>query len=196
MTSDRLASLLNFSLEGQLLVAAPSWESQLFGRSVCLVVHHDRDGAVGVFLNRCVQFDTGQLWQHLTGQSLKAQQTAIHFGGPQSGPVVAVHNREDLAEYTSGDGVYFAAQIPHLQQLLKLASGDTELKIIVGQADWAAGELDQQFAAGKWLPLPVMPKIVFAQGARMWGQAMREVGNRFVASITGAHGQPLDLLSN
>ena len=196
MTANRLATPSDFSLEGHLLVAAPAWESKLFNRSVCLVVHHSPEGAVGVFLNRCVDFDTGVLWQQLTGSGALSKHAAIHFGGPQSGPVVAVHNRADLAEYTSGEGVYFAAQLPHLQQLLKLSDNAAELKIIVGQADWPAGELDEQFRAGHWLPLPVLPKLVFADGSRMWAQAIREVGNRVVASMTGAHGQPHDILSN
>jgi putative AlgH/UPF0301 family transcriptional regulator len=66
----------------------------------------------------------------------------------------------------------------------------------VGQADWGAGQLDQQFSEGRWLPLPVSAKLVFADHQQMWPKAIREVGNRYVAGIAGAHGQPDDILSN
>ncbi len=196
MPKNRLPPQAHFSLAGQLLVAAPHWNDKLYGQAVCLIVRHDPQGAVGVFLNRSMEFDTKVLWQHLAGEQLPPAKAAIHFGGPQSGPVVALHNRADLAEFTSGEGVYFAAQLPHLQQLIESSSGSAELKIIVGQADWSAGELEGEFLEGKWLPLPVSARLVFTEGQAMWHRAMREIGNRFVATISGAHGQPADLLSN
>ena len=216
MMANRFAAPLNFSLEGQLLVANPTWNNQLFGRSVCLVVHHSPQGAVGIFLNRAMNLDATVLWQQVAGSEIQksdaekvdaqhqksnspnaeAQHRSLHFGGPKSGPVVALHNRAELAEFRSADGVYLAAQLSHLEQLLKLPEQDAQLKIIVGQADWPPGLLDNQFAAGNWLPLPVLPKLVFADSPSMWAQALREVGHRFVVGITGAHGQPGDLLAN
>jgi putative transcriptional regulator len=215
MASNRISPQLSFSLEGQLLVASPSWDNHLFRRAVCLVVHHSAAGAVGIFLNRSMELDAKFLWQQISGQNFQAdhsglqvagdlqpmgkgsgKQRVLHFGGPKSGPVVAVHNRQDLAEFCSAEGVYFAAHVSHLDELLRLPDGDAQLKIIVGQADWPAGALDAQFMAGHWLPLPVTSKLVFADSPFMWAKAIREVGNRFVTGITGAHGQPDDVLAN
>ena len=191
---NRIPQQLNYSLEGNLLVAAPGWVDPLFANSVCLIIHHSHERAVGVFLNRNLSVAPEGIWQHLIGEKPIPTNAAIHFGGPQSGPVVAVHNRPDLAEFVSGEGVYFAAQVEHLKQLA--STTDTELRLIVGQADWKAGDLDQQFLDGKWLPLPVDPRIVFEDQSRMWARAMREVGNRLVVSLVSAHGQPSDVLAN
>ena len=204
-------------------MASPRWDHQLFQRSVCLVVHHNAEGAVGIFLNRSMNFDASELWKQLGGKSLPGtnlpktgvsgklpeqaspEQTkfphetkiqSLHFGGPKAGPVVAIHNRQELAEFASADGVYFAAQLAHLQELLASPVDGTELKIIVGQADWPAGVLDAQFAAGCWLPLPVLPKLVFEEGPAMWATAIREVGNRFVLGMIGDHSGPDDVLAN
>ncbi|MEZ6133683.1 MAG: YqgE/AlgH family protein [Pirellulaceae bacterium] len=200
MTSKRILHSPKISLEGFLLVAAPHWESDIFRRAVCLIVHHDAEGAVGVLLNRSLKFDTQALWTHLAGKnpatlSTKSQPPTVHFGGPAAGPVVALHDQAELAEFSGGNGVYFAAQIQHLQQLLTSA-GNSRMKIIVGQADWSAGQLDRDFWAGNWLPLPVTSNLVFCDGTEMWPRAMREIGNHYVATISGAHGQPGDLLSN
>lgn len=189
------AASLAVNLEGCLLVAAPQRKSEPFARAVCLVVHHSEDGAVGIVLNKSLDQKAAGLWQQLAGNSQEFRKGLLHFGGPKSGPVVALHNCERLAEYTSADGVYFAAQAQTLKELVKSESDQCDVKILVGQADWKAGELEDEFEAGKWLPLPVSPKLVFADEHQMWVQAMREVGNQVISSMTHAP-MPVDVLMN
>lgn len=186
----------NVSLAGCLLVASPNWQHELFGRAVCLVVHHGAQGAIGVVLNRHLPLPIGELLKQLSPDEPIRSDARLHLGGPQAGPVVALHNRQELAEFTSAEGVYFAAQVQNLQQLVSSSSVDTQVKIIVGQADWAAGELDSEFASGKWLPLPVSSALVFADDSEMWGRAMHGVGDLFVANMTGARARPIDVLTN
>ena len=112
-----------------------------------------------------------------------------------SGPVIALHNRAELAEHTTVDGVYVAAQLENLQRLL-MPESEAEVRIIIGQAAWKPGELDVELREGKWLPLPISPQLVFSNEDEMWGRAMRQIGNHFVASITGAVGQPASILLN
>jgi putative transcriptional regulator len=187
---------VQLSFQGHLLVAAPSWRDDLFERVVCLVVQHGPQGAVGILLNRSLGAEASGLWQHLAAGNKLENKLPLHFGGPQSGPVVAVHNRRELAEFTSAEGVYFAAQIHHLQQLVASSPVNSAVKIIVGQADWKAGQLETEFMDGKWLPLPVSSKLVFADETTMWSQAMREIGNHLVKSMTGSRGAPKDVLAN
>ena len=192
--TNRLESDGHFS--GCILVASPTWSNELYARSVCLLVHHGEDGSVGVFLNRSLPDSPADLWKHLAGgQAPAGSPRTVHFGGPMSGPVIALHNRAELAEYTPVDGVYFAAQLDNLRRLLQ-ASDEAEVRIIVGQAAWKPGELDSELQQGKWLPLPISPQLVFSSEDEMWGRAMRQFGNHFVASITGAVGQPESVLLN
>lgn len=189
---------MNFA--GSLLVAAPDWQDQLFARTVCLVVHHSPQRAIGVVLNRHLPIPAKQLWQTLAGEAGEKngipRDAAIHFGGPQAGPVVALHNRQELAEFTSGEGVYLAAQIQNLQRLLSSPTSDSQVKIIVGQADWHAGELDLQFSQGRWLPLPVSAALVFADDRSMWRRAIADIGNLFMLDVTGARVCPTNILTN
>lgn len=196
MTNRLLAGSPAVCLEGYLLVAAPSWQDASFERSVCMIVHHSGRGAVGVFLNRSLNIEAPALWQHLSGTSEQDQNAVLQFGGSNAGPVVALHNCQSLAEFTSAEGVYFAAQIDHLQELVKVHRGHCDVKIIVGQTQWSSGALDQEFSEGKWLPLPVSSKLVFLDKASMWGQAMREIGNQFVVDITGCRTPPTRIMDN
>ncbi len=203
--ANRIVTPPLINLAGSLLVAAPDWQDKLFSHTVCLVVHHSSQRAIGVVLNRHMPVPDEQLLQQLAGQLPNKQapnrQTlltgaVIHFGGPQAGPVVALHNRQELAEFTSAEGVYFAAQIQNLQRLLASPSSDSQVKIIVGQADWQAGELDRQFTQGKWLPLPVSAGLVFADDSHMWRQAMFDIGDIIVSDLVEARVCPSDILTN
>lgn len=195
-TANRLELPPNYNLSGHLLVASPAWQHELFGRAVCLVVHHSAQGAIGVVLNRHIALPPGALLQKLAGDQPVRRSPAIHFGGPQAGPVVAVHDRADLAEFSPAAGVYLAAQIQNLRELVMSSDRDTQVKIMIGQADWGASELDSQFAEGKWLPLPVTPKLVFADDSEMWHRAMHGVGDLVVASLVDARVQPECILTN
>ncbi len=184
--TDRLK--LSMQFKGCLLVASPGWKSDLYSHSVCLLVQHDTQGSLGIFLNRNLQDINPDLWKHLAGDKPVAKACrSVHFGGPQAGPVIAIHNREELAEYTTADGVYLAAQLDHLQQLVQ-AADCSEVRIVIGQATWRPGELDLELQAGKWIPMAITPQLVFASEDEMWGRAMRQIGNQYVTAITGAIG--------
>lgn len=188
--------LTEVQFKGCLLVASPSWNSELYSRSVCLLVQHDDDGSVGIFLNRSLNDVGPDLWKHLAGDNPISQgHRSVRFGGPQSGPVLALHNRKELAEYTTADGVYLAAQLDHLQQLVQVADS-SEVRIIIGQAAWKPGELELELQAGKWIPMSISPQLVFSSEDEMWGRAIRQIGNQYVAAITGAIANPANSWHN
>lgn len=184
------------TFQGCILVASPSSSLAMYAHSVCLLVQHGSEGSVGVFLNRSLSDSPADLWKHLVGENARGGlQRTLHFGGPMSGPVIALHNLPELADYTPVDGVYVAAQLENLQRLVK-ADADAQVRIIIGQAAWSPGELDAELREGKWLPMPISPQLVFSSEDEMWALAMRQIGNNFVAAITGATGQPASILLN
>lgn len=184
-----------FHLEGLLLVAAPNWNDSVLGRSVCLVVHHGAQGSVGLVLNQTLQADTPELWEHLFDEGTAPTPTSIHFGGPNSGPVVAIHSRPDMAEFSCGESVLFAAQRENLKRLVSECEPST-FRLLVGQVNWEPCQLDEEIDAGNWLPIPASPDLVFADEAEMWARAMRQIGNHFVANITGTPHLPQSVLAN
>lgn len=184
------------NLTGQLLAAAPGWAHPVFAESVCLVVHHQGLDAVGIVLNRDFENEAEGLWKHLSGGGRELQQGLLHFGGPDSGPVVAIHNLDELAEFEPAKGVYMAAQIDTLKTLVQTQEAeDCRLKIIVGQAEWKFGELQQQFMERAWLPLSATSELIFQPAATMWAYALRSFGNQMIEDVTGAP-IPLDVLAN
>jgi putative transcriptional regulator len=169
-------------LAGHVLVSTERCDQSLRG-SVCLVLHHGAKGSMGMVLNRAMDNDVEELWKHLN-PPLNQPVRPIQFGGPISGPIIALHSHEHLAEAWAGTGVYVAAHLDKLQQLVALDAG--QIRIVVGQLHWNAGELEKELVSGQWLALPATPELVFAPNEEMWRRGMREAGNRLVALLSGA----------
>ncbi len=226
------------SLVGNLMIASTLVTDPLFCRGVCLMVHHDESGAIGVMLNRPImpppqellkilgseiaggdgaqthpdtdELPAGPASSNASGSRLPAewQQGAsdesgsandgkitavhgasggsglVHFGGPLSGPVVAVHGSLALAEVETGRGVYVAAQKDHLEALVRECPSD--YRLIIGHAAWSAEQLANEFDAGMWHLLPATPETVFPLHADLWPYLIRRATGASVASWVGA----------
>ena len=174
------------SLEGSLLIASPRLEDAVFGRSVCLVVEHTEKAVAGVVLNRPVISDVLPLWKQLTDGCQKTAEPPrhLHFGGPVSGPVVAVHDQETLADAGNGQGVYLAAQVDTLKKLVFIAP--EHYRLVVGHAAWEATQLVQQIQAGLWYVLPASPELVFSADEEMWTRGIRRAVTLILQHLSGA----------
>jgi len=225
------------SLVGNLMIASTLVTDPLFSRGVCLMVHHDESGAIGVMLNRPIMPPPLELlkilssgiaggdgapthpaadespadqprpsssgsrlpaqWQQEAGHDHAAENNSqvsaanaagglglVHFGGPLSGPVVAVHGSLALAEVETGQGVYVAAQKDHLEALVRERPSD--YRLIIGHAAWSAQQLANEFDAGMWHLLPATPETVFPLQPDLWPYLIRRATGASVASWVGA----------
>lgn len=105
-----------------------------------------------------------------TGQVLLG--TSLHFGGPLSGPVIAVHGAEELGETEAGEGIYIAAQRDHLEALLQ-AEQPHPYRLIVGHLGWSQDQLNQEIAAGVWHRLPATADILSTSDEWLWPKLIR-----------------------
>ena len=179
------------SLVGQLLVASPRLTDGVFGRTVCLVMHHDPEGAIGLFLNRPLQPPPGQvLALKKTGERSVTVAAAgkLHFGGPLAGPVVALHALPTLAEAETGPGVFMAAQQQHLEALLE--EGQAVVRLIIGHSGWNAGQLESEIASGLWYVMPATAEAVFGSDDEMWPRLLRRASGQQLARWVGAKHVP------
>ena len=219
------------SLVGNVLVASTLIHEPLFARGVCLVVHHDDDGAIGVMLNRPIWPPSAELMKMLAGDSEPSTpkalpggpQTAaesesvsdsddrparlemtlsnpsgdpqtpavspIHYGGPLSGPIVALHNTTSLAEAQAGNGIYVAAQKKHLEQLVRSHPG--HFRLIVGHAGWSGEQLQQEVEAGYWHVLPASPEMIFGVDSDLWPLLIRRATGSSLSRWVGAPDNPV-----
>lgn len=174
------------SLAGCVVVASPGMQPGLFERSVCIILEHTAERTVGLLLNKRLDADIAPIWEHIfQGDEDEISEPKsldhINFGGPTSGPIVAIHRERELAEGGNELGVYLAAETDHLKSLAM--QDGLDYRLFVGHAVWEPAELEKQIVDGHWHLLPAIPELVFNDESSMWSRAIRTVGNEIVQSL-------------
>jgi putative transcriptional regulator len=180
------------SLQGHLLVASPDMVNSPFSETVILVLQHTDQGAWGVVLNRPAEASIRDLWQQVGDQPCEIDRP-VNMGGPISGPVIAVHHCEPLAEAVVPPGVFVASQRDSLEQLVHQT--EHPFRLFVGHSGWIAGQLNDELAHGVWLTTPATLEYVFGDEDQLWQQALQAIGRRFTQSLNIKH-VPTDVSLN
>lgn len=107
----------------------------------------------------------------------------LHFGGPLSGPVVAIHQISQYAEAETGSGIYVAAQKEHLEDLIRRPTGP--YRLIVGHLGWETDQLQSEIDAGIWHLVPATVDTVFSTANEMWPRVIRRATSNSLAKWIG-----------
>jgi putative transcriptional regulator len=152
-------------LTGQLLIAMPSMLDPNFHRTVTYICEHNQHGALGLVINRPLDFDLGEIFSQLslTNTNNEIANTPILRGGPvelERGFVI--HDSRDQWESTTS--VDDSIQITTSQDILTAMAaghGPKRAIVVLGYAGWGAGQLEHEIAENAWLSAPGSPHIVF-----------------------------------
>lgn len=158
------------SLSGSLLVASPSMPDY-FHRTVILVVEHSDQGAFGLVLNRPSETTVGEASAELAEQI--GDDHLIHVGGPvQPNAVTAVGDHLDPATATKlivgSVGMVDLDDPPQTNRL----------RVYVGYAGWAAGQLDGELEHESWIVEHAHPDDPFREGD-LWSEVLARKGGEF-----------------
>jgi len=115
--------------------------------------------------------------QMLTGKSL-------HFGGPLSGPVVAVHGSPELGESEAGEGIFVAAQRDHLETLLQTEQ-KMPYRLIIGHLGWTQTQLKNEIEGGVWHRMPATSDILSTEDGMLWPALIRRATSHSLSRWLG-----------
>lgn len=164
------------SLQGHLLIAAPSLLDPNFRRTVVLVAEHGDDGALGVVLNRPSETEVADAVPPLAW--LVEAGDVVHVGGPVQPSAVVV-----LAEFAD----------PSLAPLLVVSDvgflpaevdpetiGETRrARVFAGYAGWGPGQLEAELEEPSWIVEPALADDVFSDPEELWSDALRRKGGQY-----------------
>jgi putative transcriptional regulator len=165
------------SLAGQLLVASPAMGDPRFANSVVLMVRHDRNGALGIVINRPLgERPFATLLQVLGEPSAEARgEVRIFLGGPVQPHIVFVLHSPDYRRPETMVVDTRVAMTATREILRDLAAGRGPAKSLVafGYAGWAPGQLEGELALNAWYTAPADERLIFEEDRdRLWDLAM------------------------
>lgn len=168
-------AVVETSLTGRLMVAAPTLVDPNFHRAVVLLLHHGPDGALGVVLNRPSEVAVGvtlQDWDRLA-----ARPSVVFVGGPvEPTAVIGLGWRReevDVEGWRRVSGPLGMLDLSRAPDEL----GIDEIRLFAGHAGWAPGQLEAEVDTGSWFVVEAAPRDAFCSDpAELWRHVVRRQG--------------------
>lgn len=161
------------SLKGQLLIASPRLLDPNFIQGVVLMIQHDKNGAMGLVLNRPTEMTLRQAWEQVS-QSPCPREDSLYVGGPCEGVLMAIHPFAEIGQIEILPGLFFAAETTAIEWLLQKAD-ESRVRFFVGYSGWSPGQLEAEMETGSWVTADASIERVFAPESTLWRDIKREV---------------------
>lgn len=151
-----------------------------FQRTVVLLVSHDADGTFGVVLNRATEISAPQLCASVEIDWRGDPEAAVQWGGPvqpETGWVLFGEDHADLPDDVRrvAPGIHFAGSLEVLRAMA--GAPPRQIRMILGYAGWAPGQLEAELVEGAWLVAPVEERTVFeVEQNALWAHVVRSLG--------------------
>jgi putative transcriptional regulator len=168
----------NGSHRGRLLIATPPLVDPNFDRTVVLLLEHGDEGALGIVLNR--PSDTS-LSEVLPEWHDHASAPAVVFiGGPVT-PEAVIALARGGDEQTPG-WVHVLGDLGTVdvgRDPLDVSGSLESLRVFVGYAGWAPGQLEAELGDGAWFVVDMRADDAFARSPdRLWRDVLRRQRGR------------------
>ncbi len=162
-----------------LLLAMPQLGDPNFYRSVVLMLHLTKDGAMGLIINAPLEHHT--LGSFAESEGIPCHEafltTPIYRGGPVEpqrgwilhGNAAIVEKREILP------GLFLSGTMESMKKLLE--AGSAPVKLVLGYAGWSPGQLENEMKQGAWLDAQSSVSYVVETDPKiLWEKVLRDMG--------------------
>jgi putative transcriptional regulator len=153
------------SFSNMMLVATPAMSDPNFYHSVIYICEHQPEGAVGLIINRPMEFPISMIFEQLQiqpkGQHLSSR--PLLFGGPiqpergfvihkQLGPWQSSLNLRDGVSITTSNDIIRA---------IALDKGPQDLLVTLGFTGWGSQQLEEEIKKDSWLICPFTSELLY-----------------------------------
>lgn len=168
-----------------LLIAMPQVLDPFFSRAVVLLAAHEEGGeggSLGFVVNRPSQLKVDEVLRELDIEWLGGSDAPAFVGGPVQPEVGTVLLSLDGLAGVEADGItQIAPGVGATQNILALRTlarrAPDHIRLLLGHAGWAPGQLMQELTRSDWLTAPVEESIVFSRDPKgAWSAALASLG--------------------
>ncbi|WP_372737320.1 YqgE/AlgH family protein [Neptunomonas sp.] len=156
-------------LRDHFLISMPHLEDETFAQTIIYICDHSEYGAMGLMLNRPLNFHLDKMLNHLDlPTSHIARSIPVYSGGPvQNDRGFVLHKsylgNPWLSTHAVTDELFLTTSFDILEALA--LSESTEALITLGYTGWGPGQLEQEITDNVWLSCPANSDIMFHKPA-------------------------------
>lgn len=157
-------------LEHHFLIAMPQLQDPHFQGSVTYLWKHDKNGALGVVINRPSKLAITGLMEEMKiavsdQMAEKLSDKKVMAGGPvEKNKGFILHDAGTEWDYTLpiNDEISLSMSRDILQDIAN-GAGPSRYIAALGCAGWEAGQLEQEISDNVWLTVPANPELLFSE---------------------------------
>ncbi|MCX8085655.1 MAG: YqgE/AlgH family protein [Rhodocyclaceae bacterium] len=158
------------SLANHFLIAMPAMADPYFARTLTYLCEHTSEGALGLIINRPLDFNLATLFERVSlplaagAHQAKYNELPVYFGGPvQTDRGFVLHR--PAGQWQSTLVVTSEIALTSSRDILQAMCEQGEpsdVLVTLGYAGWAAGQLEWELSQNAWLTVPADPEIIFS----------------------------------
>jgi len=164
---------------GRLLLSEPFMGDYYFGRSVILLVEHNKEGSVGVILNKPATAGFNEVLK-----DFPEFDAPIYIGGPvETNSLFYIHTLGDQIEgaVEIKNGVFWGGDIDSIKEmiLLKIIKPE-DIRFYIGYSGWGEEQLKSELKRNSWLVAPTNKESIFeTDPLEMWSKFIDKMGSEY-----------------
>lgn len=164
------------SYKGKVLISTPDGNTDIFSKSVVLIIDHNTDGAFGLILNKKDK-NIQSNFEEILGVEMD-----IYRGGPleknkiffivKGNPTNEFHLQIDRHFYLTEH----AESV--INQIKSKAITPDDVKVVIGYSGWSAHQLEDEMKRGYWICSKKFPFEYTHTPSKLWKKSMENLGGK------------------
>ena len=167
------------SFSNHFLISMPHMNDPIFSKSLIYMCQHDKDGAMGLIINKPMNSENIAEIIQQTGLIHINPKPEIYFGGPVNLEIgLFLHDTSYDIEGTLS--ISKSVSLTSNKQIvvdLKNGNGPDVFRFSFGYAGWGKGQIGKEIENGDWLLMPADNNFIFSiPNSDKWQKAASKFG--------------------
>jgi putative transcriptional regulator len=172
---------------GKFLVADGRIGDPRFSQTVILIVSYSPNGAMGLIINHPTNVELSSVLPDIKGA--KGRKDRLYIGGPvgMDEMFLLIRTSGQLEESLHVFGnVYMSMSRNILERMIEKGQRGEDLRIYVGYAGWAPGQLEGEVARGDWHVVDADAGTIFErEPSGIWPELIKRASAQWVRAWDG-----------
>lgn len=167
------------NLSNHFIISMPHINEPLFNRSIIIICEDNKDGSMGVVLNKPMNISSISEILQQTGLQKIQPKFNIYFGGPVQvdlGIILHESNYQTEGTINISESISLTSNNKIISDI-KNGKGPSLFRFSFGYAGWNKGQLEREIENGDWLIMPADSDFIFSIPDKLkWEQAALQFG--------------------